>query len=200
MIDWQGNDQLNLEAGQYQFVVTDASNCSETIPVLVSGPSAINASFNSNSTPFNPSVNGGTPPYTYQWLYYGSIVATGNSYNPSESGLYTLVVTDASNCEGRSTAQNYTQQTVSINHSIQNTVNIFPNPMTSKLFVQIQGNNNEELNLKLIDSKGSLVFETIFKNETIIERDNFSKGIYSLIITGGDTQIVEKIIISDFNE
>jgi hypothetical protein len=200
VIDWQGNDQLNLEAGQYQFVVTDASNCSETIPVLVSGPSAINASFNSNSTPFNPSVNGGTPPYTYQWLYYGSIVATGNSYNPSESGLYTLVVTDASNCEGRSTAQNYTQQTVSINHSIQNTVNIFPNPMTSKLFVQIQGNNNEELNLKLIDSKGSLVFETIFKNETIIERDNFSKGIYSLIITGGDTQIVEKIIISDFNE
>lgn len=200
LIDWQGNDQFNLEAGQYQFIVTDANNCSEIVPVTVSGPSAINASFNPNSTPFNALVNGGTPPYTYQWLYYGSLLANGISYNPLESGLYTLVVTDATNCEGRSIAQNYTQQSVSIDNSTQNLVNIFPNPMTSKLFVQIYGNIDEELNLKLVDSKGSLVYETLFKDETIIERDNFSKGIYSLIISGRNTQIVEKIIISDFNE
>ena len=70
--------------------------------------------------------------------------------------------------------------------------------MTTKLVVELNGSSNEELHLKLIDSKGSLVYETIFKNETIIERGNFSNGVYSLIITGRSTHIIEKIIISDF--
>jgi hypothetical protein len=96
--------------------------------------------------------------------------------------------------------QNYAQSSVAIDHSIQNSFNIYPNPMTTKLVVELKGNNTEELKLKLIDSKGSLVYETIFKNETIIERDNFSNGVYSLIITGRSTQIIEKIIISDLHE
>jgi hypothetical protein len=199
-VDWQGSDPFNLEVGQYQFLITDNSNCVDTVSVQVNGPSEISASFNSSSSPFNATANGGTPPYTYQWLYYGNIVASGSSYVPTESGMYSLLVTDVSDCEGRSLPQNYTQSSVAIDHSIQNSFNIYPNPMTTKLVVELKGNNTEELKLKLIDSKGSLVYETIFKNETIIERDNFSNGVYSLIITGRSTQIIEKIIISDLHE
>lgn len=200
IIDWQGNDPFNLGVGQYQISITDESNCVETVSVQVNGPSVINASFNTNTTPFSAAANGGTPPYTFQWLYYGNVVASGNSYSPSESGMYTLVVSDNNGCEGRTSPQNYTQSSVAIENSIQSSFNIYPNPMTTKLVVELEGNNNEELNLKIIDSKGSVVYETIFKNETIIERGNFSNGVYSLIITGRSTQIIEKIIISDLYE
>jgi len=200
VVDWQGNDPFNLEVGQYQFLVTDNINCSETVSVQVNGPSQLTATFNSSTTPFNASASGGNPPYTYQWLYFGNVVpgANGSSFSPSESGMYTLQVTDDGDCQGRSVAQNYNQSTVAIENSIESSFNIFPNPMTTKLVIELNGNSNEEFNLKLIDSKGSLVYETIFKNETIIERGNFSNGVYSLIITGRSTQIIEKIIISDF--
>jgi len=199
-VNWQGNDPFNLEAGQYNFFVNDALGCQDTISVEVSEPSEVSASFNSNIIPFVSSVSGGVQPYTYQWLYFGNQLNSGTdpSYDPTQNGTYSLVVTDANGCEGRSLPQDYSQQTVSVQDSNKETLNIFPNPMTTKLVIELNGDNNEELNLKLIDSKGSLVYETKFKNETIIERGNFSKGVYSLIITGKSTQYIEKIIISDF--
>ena len=156
VIDWQGNDPFNLEVGQYQFLVTDDLNCTETVSVQVNGPSQVSATFNSSTTPFNASVNGGNPPYTYQWLYFGNIVlgANASSFSPSESGMYTLQVTDDNDCQGRSLAQNYNQSTVAIENLIESSFNIFPNPMTTKLVVELNGSSNEELYLKLIDSKG----------------------------------------------
>lgn len=201
-INWQGNDPFNLEAGQYEFIITDASNCQESVFTEVNGPTEIIANFNSNVVPFLAIVNGGVPSYNYQWLYFGNEIpnANNNSHNPTQSGAYSLLVTDANGCEGRSTEFNYTIESVNIDVSILELVNIYPNPMSSVLYVEYRENTNEELNLKLVDSKGSLVYETKFIKETIIERDNFSKGVYSLIITGKSTQIIEKIIVSDFYE
>jgi len=94
--------QTGLAAGNYVFTVTDANNCSKTVPVNIQQPQALTASVTSttNVTCFgalNGSVvvtaTGGTTPY--------SIV-------PAQTGLaagtYTFTVTDANGCTTTTTA------------------------------------------------------------------------------------------------
>ena len=101
MINWQGVDSTSLAAGIYEVIITDANNCIETLDVEVNQPTSVVASFNVNQIPFTASASGGTPPYSFEWLYFGNYQSSGTIFNPEENGEYTLVATDANDCEGR---------------------------------------------------------------------------------------------------
>ena len=101
MMNWQGADSTSLSADTYEVIITDANNCTEIIDVEVSQPTAVVATFNASQTPFTASASGGTPPYTYEWLYFGNYQSSGTTFSPTESGDYTLVAIDANDCEGR---------------------------------------------------------------------------------------------------
>jgi large repetitive protein len=106
---YQWNDPLGQNAatatglciGTYQVMVSDAAGCSATSTVTISQPTAIVV--NPAVTPTtcgqcngNITVNasGGVPPYTYLWSN-GS-----NSSSPAGlcSGVYSVVITDATGC------------------------------------------------------------------------------------------------------
>lgn len=96
-------DLVGIPAGTYSFTVTDANNCSEVVSsTVVSEPTQITSSL----TKIDPScpgatngsidltVNGGTPPYTFNWSNGGNT----EDINNIGSGNYAVVITDDQGC------------------------------------------------------------------------------------------------------
>ena len=91
----------NLCAGTYIFSVSDANNCISQSTVIVMEPAPLSISVDStdetsalNDGSATAFVNGGTPPYTYNWNNGGGT----NSQVNLAPGLYTVDVEDANGC------------------------------------------------------------------------------------------------------
>ena len=101
---------VNLGAGTYTVLVTDAQNCSNTATVSFSNPPATTVTVShTDETCFGQcngtatvSASGGTSPLTYQWLPGGQ---TTTSISGLCGGVYTINVTDAKNCVQSQTLQ-----------------------------------------------------------------------------------------------
>jgi gliding motility-associated-like protein len=95
---------INLTAGSYMVVVSDANGCSDTATATITQPAAFVTSFsNTNVTCFGNSngtgsvtVTGGVAPYTYSWNTT-PVQATPSIANLS-AGTYTVAVTDNKGC------------------------------------------------------------------------------------------------------
>ncbi len=96
---------VNLSAGNYWVVVTDASGCQsapETFTIDDSSAMQIAtavtpATCGSNDGSITSTVIGGTMPYNYSWSQTG---LTGSSVTNLYAGYYQLTVTDANGCSG----------------------------------------------------------------------------------------------------
>ncbi len=108
---FQGSNVFNgLSAGTYDIVVQDASGCQDNIQVTVNEPPALNF----NTTPTNPTCNGGTDgsivvnasggttPYQYS-NDNGATFQAGNTFNGLGAGSYDIVVEDANGCQTTAT-------------------------------------------------------------------------------------------------
>lgn len=81
----------------------------------------------------------------------------------------------------------------SINRLNPSIISVFPNPAKDMLFVTL--NSNDNVNLKLIDVTGKLVFENNFVNETSVSLNNTSNGMYILKLETKDGIATQKVQI-----
>ena len=102
----------------YTITVTDVNNCQHTDSILVlvyplptfTLPDSIEKCFGDTVTLGPPNFTGaaGTPPYTYQWTPPTNLSCT-NCPAPTHTGttsqIYTLIVTDANNCQWQDTLE-----------------------------------------------------------------------------------------------
>lgn len=98
--DWNGENPQQLTAGSYQAYVYDNNNCVDSINITINQPTQIIISENIippscagyTDGVITPLIIGGNPPYTQDWGAIDPLnVAAGN---------YSLIVTDADNCQG----------------------------------------------------------------------------------------------------
>ncbi|CAN5891280.1 hypothetical protein BH11BAC7_BH11BAC7_06550 [soil metagenome] len=92
----------NICAGSYTVTVTDANGCSTTATTTVTQPTVITQNLSSLPAHCNAAdgtastvANGGTGPYTYNWMPGNGNTAT---YTNVGFGQYTVTVTDANGC------------------------------------------------------------------------------------------------------
>ena len=95
----------NIPAGTYTLNVSDANNCITTNSLIVTEPSALQASVTSSSGVITGSALGGSPPYAYEFFGPNGLVASssnnfGNSFSitPINSGNYSFIAVDANGC------------------------------------------------------------------------------------------------------
>lgn len=99
-----GSGNTQLQAGDYQFTLTDAAGCMDTTNLTIPEAIAITATY--TSTPESPSgaangslvldlINGGAPPYQFLW----STGDTTASLMQLPAGMYHVTITDANGCQ-----------------------------------------------------------------------------------------------------
>jgi hypothetical protein len=211
-IDNSGYDNTLLSEGNYQFILTDALNCKDTVQLEITAPDSIAAVYistpeslagASNGALTIDTISGGTAPYRFLW----NTGDTTASINSLSTGQYTLTITDEHEC---SQYLFFDVGLVSESENIQNVIpqfNLQPNPVKSGQFITIHytGETKQlESKLQIIDITGRL----IYKNDIVINPGsgivelptaNLSLGLYTIVVLVENKEpLVRKVIVVDY--
>ncbi|MDO5980332.1 PKD domain-containing protein [Flavivirga spongiicola] len=178
-----------LFAGTYNLTVTDKSNCTDTLQVILDQSDEIIIDFSTteiecygdnNASITIDNISGGNPPYTIQWSNLGS----GSDQNNLSAGTYIITITDNTNCEKQATVVIDEAPEFSINPTIAN--------------VSCYGENDASIALNLV---GGITPLTLVWNDDAsagVERNNLTPGTYSVTITDATPCIItETFTISE---
>ncbi len=182
----------NLGAGSYQVIVSDSS-CVDSITATLTNPPAIDNSV----TQINDSLTANQSGATYQWIdcNNGNLAITGatnQSYTPTISGSYAVVITLNSCTDTSSCNTTVSVKKIKLKEAI---IEIYPNPADSRIFIK---SNDITLNkIKLFDVLGKELNVNLIQKENNLEIDvsSIQKGIYIIEFTTNHEKISKRIII-----
>lgn len=169
----------NLIAGTYSITVTDSKGCFVNIPITIIQPASaliLNISqtnilcFGESSGEINLSPSGGSPGYFFNW----SNGATTQDLHNVPAGQYTVIITDADNCQISSsiilTEPNQLTQTISAFTYLSGTN------------ISCFGLNNGSIDLTIAGGNPSYLYNWS-TGETTQDISGLPAGNYSVLIT-----------------
>lgn len=189
----------NLCAGNYSLTTTDAMGCKNTNSIL------INSTFNNVSAVINATaascatcsdgiieaiIAGASGNLTYSWA-----PNVGNSQMLQNilPGCYTLTATDALNCSVTSSACVSFVAGIEHNSNQLNNVQLFPNPVKDKLFIEGLYSMSD---IKIINSIGQVVLTMqAINTKATLNLNELSSGLYLIEIHTGNDMIIKKILL-----
>lgn len=153
----QGQDNLNLPAGEYAVLITDASGCESRDTFLVTEPDSLQGIIDrieqDSIVVLQVFCTGGSGEYTYLW----SNGSTGDSINPASYGSYSVTIRDENGCTYTASIDYVSIDEASMN---ENALRIYPNPVNQGMATLTCGNTSGEL--QLFASDGRIVYTGIF--------------------------------------
>ena len=183
-------DLSNLFAGNYSVTITDSIGCVEIVADTITEPLAlmVTLNFSQNQDSIFASVNGGTPPYFYNW----SNGATTAFVTNLSGGTYSVTITDANGCE---ISTNIKFSSIE-NFSSENNLSIYPNPVSEQLIVD---NGQWLINeIKITDILGRIITGHFHLTAVpySVDVSNFSEGIYFIkLVSSSGLTIVKKFVV-----
>jgi hypothetical protein len=176
----------------------DANGCVITGMYQVIEPLALQTSIQLSGTILQSSTSGGTGNCTYEWSFGGSVVSTAMTVapDPTQSGYYTLVVTDQNGCTVTASYQ-YTA-TSNFIEELGMQMNVYPNPATSFLMIELSGNDKSTAYpVRLLDARGRLVWNDHLIEQLRVERASIATGIYFLEVEVEDRVVRHKLAFTE---
>ncbi|HJN63756.1 MAG TPA: choice-of-anchor L domain-containing protein [Flavobacteriales bacterium] len=198
VINWSGVNPNALSAGTYTVTVTDAVGNVGAQNFIINEPTAISSNITQAIFDLEANAMGGTPNYTYQWLFANILVGTNATYTPTQNGNYYVIVTDANGCVDTSLIFTVTNVISGINEQLSSNLMVYPNPFSQNTTIRLLNKKDELLDLSLFDSTGKKVkgLNYYTKDNTItIERGNLTKGIYLLVVKTRNYTSKSKLVI-----
>jgi hypothetical protein len=179
-------------SGTYYLMVTDDNNCTYTdsidideytSPTITLGPDT--AIRNNISIVLSP----GTGFAKYAW----NTGETTQAITVSDSGVYYVTVTDDNGCTASDTVKVRDLSSIKYINGVKYTM--FPNPATSVLFFETEGNMVNS-RLELMDMQGKIVYSEIVQfNKVQINVSELSSGMYHLMLNGDNISLNFKVMI-----
>lgn len=192
-----------LSGGSYTATITDAVGCITVANATVNEPAALTISTNTTIASqglcdgtATATPGGGTGAYTYLWndsLAQTTATATGLCI-----GLYTVLVTDSNGCSTSTlvTIADFTGVQEINNHL---TYNIYPNPTSGDVFVELHLENYSNVEIRIFNTIGELLSSdeliNIYDYKYIMNCSEFAGGIYYIHLQTEDEAFVNKISI-----
>jgi hypothetical protein len=185
----------NVATGSYS--INLSNSCGSTtaaISVSVNAAPSITATTSSSlicsGESSTLSVSGAT---SYTWSTNSNSATIVVS--PTVTTTYTVSSSNAQGCIATSTIiQNVSPCTSIKEQTLNSSVNIFPNPANEFLNVKLESGNQINL-IEIYNSLGQLVYTIkIDGSETQIKTNNFAKGVYTLKVNSGNSQLFNKFI------
>jgi len=143
-----------------------------------------------------------TSALTYQWYLAGYIIpgATQQTYNSTQSGYYSVCVSNAAGCSTCSAQYSFT---VGINEidQTEEAIIIYPNPNDGNFTLRFELMKSQELNLQIFDLSGRAVYETKAvgisgTNLMNVDHANLAKGVYLLQFRTEEGMGIRKLVIN----
>ena len=135
-------------------------------------------------------ISGGTGPFNYNW----SDGSTSSTLITDSSGLYTLVITDASGCISNTASYNVIFNTTGAISNTKDQLIIYPNPNNGQFIIT----NSEPINeIFISDLQGKNVYsnKNLNVNKLDIEVNNLEKGMYLVNIVTINGMNIKTVII-----
>lgn len=139
---------------------------------------------------------------TYTWLLNGSPLPNSDShiYNADQAGNYSVVVSNQT-CSDTS---NYVVVDIEtgIEELVESNFEVYPNPATDELFINVKGKINTKVDLLLYNAMGQLVLReqrpiVIGSNILEVNTIELTSGFYTLQVATQNSRISEKVVIRD---
>ena len=197
IINWNGANPNALHAGTYSVTVTDAVGNLGVQNFIINEPTAVSSNITQTIFDLEANIMGGTPNYTYQWLFANIVVGTNATYTPIQNGDYYVIVTDANGCIDTSLIFNVTNVTSGINEQLSSSLMVYPNPFSQNTTINLLDHSSVR-NISLFDPQGRKVKDFTHKvtsDKIEIEKGNLQNGIYLLIIETNNYVSKSKLII-----
>ena len=202
------------QSGIYSILVTaqNGTTATDSIEVIVKDiPSvAISANgftFVENETVFVSAVGVAE---SYHWNFGDFSTADGQEVNHAYpiAGVYDILL-EGANAQCRSYAQwqvNILKDNtaIEVHATLHETLGllVFPNPAEESITIQFENRNLDDVDVNIFSEEGELIYAKSFigkdrssKNEFTVDTDNWSYGLYHLVITGGRHTARSKFII-----
>jgi hypothetical protein len=135
---------------------------------------------------------------TYQWKDCTTMQiipgANTQTFSPLQDGSFAVIVTENGCSE---TSSCYTITSIGINEkSFASTINLFPNPATSHVTIDL-GNNNQKVDVTITDVTGRIIYSTTASETQKIEvsTQGFKAGIYVVQILSADFAATKKLVV-----
>ncbi len=204
----------DLDAGMYSATITDANGCATVVDYQLIGPdfplsftnivSQSDTMNNEMSGAISGSINGGTADYTINLILEGTIFKTQEldeagvfTFDSLGIGTYTLELVDANDCVETSGTI-----IIDIVIAVQNLdfpygINVFPNPTSDKIYLQLDRQINAPIQIDVFDIMGRSIFKEVYSNQDQYEINfsNQSAGVYFVKCTIDENIWIEKIIV-----
>jgi hypothetical protein len=177
-------------AGNYYVTVTDNANCTSTSNHLSVGVYPV--------PPVSVSVSGDTlrafNAVSYQWYFNGNeiVSATSDVYIATQSGNYTVQVTDTNGCRALS---NQLQVVTAINDlGADVSLDVYPNPNATGNWQLVSGNAFLGKEAEVTDITGKLIYKKrITRNKEQLVMD-VPAGVYLMKIVTGEKSYLKKLV------
>ncbi len=168
------------EPGTYVLNVSPFE-CPETVLTSGIGPTFSFSGPQAPTISWDGSVLTATSGPEYQWLLNGNPIngATAQSYEPQESGAYTVRVSDGSNCRPTSAPISIVVSGAA-RPAWTAQFSIFPNPVEDALFIQAPREASFEVRVLNSEGKEVIPRQILHTGAPAISTGGWNKGVYLL--------------------
>ncbi|MEZ4884595.1 MAG: T9SS type A sorting domain-containing protein [Chitinophagales bacterium] len=195
-----GEENVDLIGGQYNLVVLDSEGCTFTqsftlapvnVPVVDLGSSQILAEGQTIV------LNAGNTGATFLW----STGATAQTISVSETGVYSVTVTNQQGCSANDSIQIINDTGVGI-YAIGglNEWKLYPNPMQDYLVLEMNLSQKLQLDLVVFDVLGRTIFTQNYliqngDNQLFLNTSDWVSGVYWVVLKGekGNKEMVKLV-------
>jgi len=183
--------------------VRDGYGCVASASKAITQPDAIQVNITTqlinNQYAATFDIRGGVAPYT-TLLNNNIISLINNNITNLSAGNYSVIVKDKNNCiQNASFVVSTATAVIDVEKKFES-LNIYPNPATSNVNINLSLTDYQDVNIALYDLSGQTVFEDKFSDirekQTNIDLSNLANGTYVLKFGLAEGNTFRKIIIN----
>ncbi len=177
-------DLSNVTPGLYAVTVTDGSGCTTTQSVTITAFPIPNPLFTQAGNTLSSVLTWSS----YQWLLNGSNIpgANASSYTATQSGSYSLQVTDANGCLGTSDTTNVTLVGIANQLGAWADLSIYPNPARGEFRLRTASPIGYAITVSVTDMYGKRYLDRALPElgqEIAFDIRSFAAGTYMVEVT-----------------
>ena len=187
-------------SGTYTDVTTNSFGCPHTITTILTINAANAGTINVSGITLTSTATG----VKYKWVDCNNnfsflLKDTMQSFTPLRNGSYACWVTTPDGCKDTTACISINSVSLDEYAVTENDINIFPNPASDFVNIEILNQNSEEeVEVRLFDTKGTLVYsENVSSNNNKVTFDvsKLAEGVYTVTVFNDFFSTSKKITV-----